>query len=245
MEVSTAKETAPTQESAAPAARHILSHVRFWIVGCGALWLDLWSKEWAFSHLRPREIRPFFAGLFDFRRSLNDGAVFGSFTGQTKVFIVASIFAIAFVVYLFAHSDRTQRSLHIALALILAGALGNLYDRAFVQADVVAYRSGAGEARSIIGSIESHPTEGKFYLRDWPDGDRVRSFVRADVTVRRQGVVRDFIKFVPRFPDWTPKLAGRDIWPWIFNVADAALVCGVGVLLIHTWLDRRFKRSRE
>lgn len=245
MDVSTAKETPAAGGVADLAVRHTASHVRFWVVGCAVLWLDLWSKAWAFSHLRSGEIRPVFSGIFDFRRSLNDGAVFGSFTGQTTLFIVASIFAIAFVVYLFAHSDRAQWSLHVALALILAGALGNLYDRAFLQADVVVVRSDAGQSQSIIGIIESHPEAGKFYLRDWPDGSRVRSFTRADVIVRRQGVVRDFIKFRPKFPDWTPRLARRDVWPWIFNIADAALVCGVGILLIHTWLDRRFKRLQR
>ena len=60
-----------------------------------------------------------------------------------------------------------------------------------------------------------------------------------EVTTRRQGVVRDFIKFVPHFPAWVPRLGGKEIWPWVFNVADAALVCGVCILLIHTWWDRK------
>jgi lipoprotein signal peptidase len=51
-------------------------------------------------------------------------------------------------------------------------------------------------------------------------------------------VVRDFIKFKPR-------IAGRDVWPWVFNVADVALSVGVGILLIHFWMERRRRPAVE
>jgi len=40
--------------------------------------------------------------------------------------------------------------------------------------------------------------------------------------------VRDFLKIV-----W--KIGDRELWPWIFNVADVLLVIGVGLLLITFW----------
>ena len=91
----------------------------------------------------------------------------------------------------------------------------------------------------LIGRIVSGPDDPIVRIGDYPDGANPQSFTRATVTIRRQGVVRDFIKFVPKFPSWVPRFAGRDVWPWVFNIADAALVCGVFLLLIHTWLDRK------
>ena len=142
-----------------------------------------------------------------------------------------------FVLYLFVHSTRWQRVLHVALALILAGALGNLYDRAFVKADVITYQPRFGQEELMIGTVIER-TNTDVVVADYPDGTNVRTLPSSQVTIRRQGVVRDFIKFMRKFPEGFPKLAGRDVWPWVFNIADAALVCGVILLLLSTWLDR-------
>ena len=237
--VSTAKSTEGADDVTASALGDLTAHLVFWFVAVGLLALDLYSKHWVFSTLSSTEVRPVVSGVLDFRCSLNDGAVFGSFTGQTSLFIVASVFALCFVFYLFAQSTRHQRGLHIALAMILAGAFGNLYDRAYVEADVVRYAAENGRTASVIGKIVSEPGSPIVRVGDWPDGHHPHTFNRDEVTIRRQGVVRDFIKFVPRFPSWTPRLGGMEIWPWVFNIADAALVCGVGILLIHTWWDRK------
>ena len=53
-----------------------------------------------------------------------------------------------------------------------------------------------------------------------------------------QPVVRDFIKF-------EVKIAGREIYPWIFNVADAMLVVGVGILLMNFWRERKHHEPAE
>lgn len=227
------------------ASANLWSHLRFWGIAGGILWLDLWSKSRIFSDLAANEIRPVIEGVIDFRRSLNTGAVFGSFNGQTTIFIIASLFAFAFVVYLFMNSSHRQRGLHIALALILSGALGNLYDRAFVIADVVEYKTKSGGTNSFVGSILSKPDDKDLRVGDFPDGTNPRVFDADKVQTHRQGVVRDFIKFVPQFPKGTPKIGGLDMWPWVFNVADAALVIGVLLLLLHTWFDRNPKTSQE
>ncbi len=226
-------------DDALVALRDLPSHLRFWLPAVVVLWLDLWSKAWAFSTLPSDRARSWIDGFVEFRRSLNDGAVFGSFTGYVGVFIVASFLALGFVFYLFARSHRWHRSLHVALAMILAGALGNLYDRGFIVADVAQISTADGQQRSLIGVVLDDSTEGIVRMGDWPDGANPRTLRSDKITLRRQGVVRDFIKIVPRFPRWVPRLGGRDVWPWVFNVADASLVCGVGLLLITGWIDRR------
>ncbi len=218
------------------AIRDVPSHLRFWPIVVVVLVLDLWSKYWAFSSLTPAETWQAVPGVLEFHRSLNDGAVFGSLTGMTRLFVVASLCAFVFVLALFSGSSPKQRSLHVALALVLAGALGNLYDRAFAQADVIAFVDG----RKVIGTVIDQPDATIVKVGAWPDGTGAALYNASDIgKISRQGVVRDFIRFVPRFPAWVPKLAGRDVWPWVFNIADSALVCGVGMLLINFWFDRK------
>lgn len=219
------------------AGRSFSAHLVFWMTVVVLLAVDLWSKAWAFSDLGAREVMSVIPGLLEFRRSLNDGAVFGTFTGQTGLFIVASLFALAFVLYLFLHSSARQRVLHFSLGLILAGALGNLYDRAFVKADVIRISDREGRVQSHIGVIVAE-NETSVSVGDFPDGASPQSFSKAEVEIRRQGVVRDFLKFVPKFPSRWSKLGGIDMWPWIFNVADAALVVGVAVLLLGSIFER-------
>lgn len=238
-----ASQTAGAKAAADTARRNGSSHLRFWLPAIGLLWLDLGSKAWVFRNLKPEEVRPAFPGVLEFRRSLNDGAVFGSFSGYAGVFIVASLFALAFVLYLFINSSPRQRVLHVSLAMILAGALGNLYDRAFMAADVVRFREKTSDRMvSVIGKIVEQTAE-SVRIGDWPDGGRPQPFKRAEVEVRRQGVVRDFIRFVPKFPASVPLVGGMDIWPWIFNVADAALVCGVILLLLTSLFERGHREA--
>ncbi len=220
---------AESSSATASAVRDVASHLRLWPIAVAGLALDLWTKHWAFTHLdpRPNEALQVIPRLLSFRRTLNDGALFGLGKGLWAVFLVASVLALGFVWYLFSQSTRDRRSLHVALALILAGALGNLYDRAFVIVDVV--RTRHGNYTGIIVRETEHTVD----LGTYPDKKLVQRFHR-DVdgaTVKRQGVVRDFIKVEPRF--------GIELWPWVFNVADVLLVVGVGLLLLNFWWERR------
>ena len=233
---------APPDASTPPrAVAHLGAHLRLWVTSLGMLAADLWTKDWAFKHLDPVEPYHVVPRVIDFHRSLNDGAVFGSLTGMVGLFIVASGLALVFVMSLFWSSDARQRSLHIGLGLILAGALGNLYDRAFMKADVIELTSGHRRIGIRVDPPQDWMGEDfALWLGRWPDGKDRRPYRASEITEERNlGVVRDFIKFTPQFPAWMPKIAGRDIWPWVFNIADAALVCGVGLLLINFWTDRR------
>lgn len=63
------------------------------------------------------------------RLTWNHGAVFGIGQGKRTVFIVFSLVAVAVIGGLFVRSRANERVLHVALAAVLAGALGNMYDR--------------------------------------------------------------------------------------------------------------------
>lgn len=59
----------------------------------------------------------------------NEGAVFGLGQGGRWIFIAFSLIASAVILVIFGRSEHRAHGLHLALAAVLAGALGNLYDR--------------------------------------------------------------------------------------------------------------------
>jgi len=62
--------------------------------------------------------------------STNPGVVFGWSMPPWAV-IASTVLTVGLVVWFFAASDRRAWSMHLAMAFILAGALGNLYDRLY------------------------------------------------------------------------------------------------------------------
>lgn len=68
-------------------------------------------------------------GLLNFQLTLNTGAVFGSGQGGRPIFITVSIIAVGVIVVLVYRSPRKAWFYQLGLALILGGAIGNLYDR--------------------------------------------------------------------------------------------------------------------
>jgi lipoprotein signal peptidase len=241
----------PHQPGSAPAGRdpyappgsarwHLASHLRLWPVAVLGLAADLWTKQWAFSSLPPdgEVVIPW---LMSFHRSLNTGALFGLGKGLTPVFIAASFLALAFVLFLFVHSSRDRRSLHVALALVLGGALGNLHDRSFAIADVVTFTVD-GRSQSIVGSVIDADSPRGVLVGSWPDGAHPQ-LVRREwaPSIRSQGVVRDFIRMEPKLTIGERTI---HVWPWVFNIADVLLVAGVGLLMLNFYWERRDERAQ-
>jgi signal peptidase II len=108
--------------------------LRFFGVTAAGLAIDLWTKHLTDVHLAPKspdeigEIARFIPGWLHFEYVRNHGAVFGIGQGARPLFVVVSVAAIAFLSYLFSTSGR-QRGYQILLGILLAGVLGNLYDR--------------------------------------------------------------------------------------------------------------------
>ncbi len=92
------------------------------------LLIDLWTKSAAVEHLRGAPPVRFIPYLLQFEYTENRGAVFGFGQGQQMVFLIVSVAAIAFLIYLFATSGAA-RLYQIVLGMLLAGVIGNMYDR--------------------------------------------------------------------------------------------------------------------
>jgi signal peptidase II len=129
------------------AGRHASAVILFVIVAAALLASDLIVKAVSFERVAgtpvvlerdengqlppapPHEAVTVIPKVLALHLTVNKGAVFGLGQGGRWVFIVFSIVASIVLVAVFARSDAKSRILHIALAAVLAGALGNLYDR--------------------------------------------------------------------------------------------------------------------
>ena len=173
------------------------------LIFTGGLSLDLYSKSAAFRQIGDQPVMldretilrypdwnpPYhepavvIPGVLQFRMVLNRGAVFGIGPGHRWFFVAFTILAVIAALSVFAFRTRSRQVVvHAALACILAGAIGNVYDRI------------------------------------------------------RFGAVRDFVNM---FPDvnlpfgWHWGNGSPEIFPWVYNVADVLLLCGIGLLMIR------------
>ena len=133
-----------------PARRSARALIIFVLVTLGVLAADLALKSWAFEHVAGQPIKlvsmavedhaVFWAfhahepvvvvpRVLNLQLTTNTGAVFGLGRGNRGAFIAVSGVALVVIGVLFARSPAGAWGLHLGLALILAGALGNLYDR--------------------------------------------------------------------------------------------------------------------
>lgn len=118
--------------------------LRFLIPAILGLAADLALKAWSFPDGVPAEpmmgagrspagfVPPevIIPGLLRFTTTINHGAVFGIGQGYVFVFLGFSLVALGIILWAFLTSFKKQWVVHIALGLITAGALGNLWDRA-------------------------------------------------------------------------------------------------------------------
>jgi len=118
-----------------------MAQLRFWLVSTLGLALDLSSKAWAQNALIDAQGHNQPIVLIDeylrFYLRYNAGAAFGLAQGSTVVLIIGSIVTVGLLFWFFATTRADQSAVHIGLAMLLAGALGNLYDRLFHSGLVV------------------------------------------------------------------------------------------------------------
>lgn len=98
--------------------------------------LDQITKQLADAHLRGRGLVTVIDGFFELRYARNPGAFFSigaelDPSVRRVFFVVASLAATALIVRIYARVHEGQAALRWALMLLLAGAIGNLIDRAF------------------------------------------------------------------------------------------------------------------
>ncbi len=135
-----------------PAGRSTKAWALFLGTTAAGLVVDLWSKSAAFaliadapvtirreevmvatnlgSLIPPHDPVVVMPSVLELTLVLNPGAVFGIGAGKRWFFVIFTLFALSLATWIFAKkTDARDRWAHIALALVVSGGLGNLYDR--------------------------------------------------------------------------------------------------------------------
>ncbi len=115
--------------------------IKWIIIILALIGVDQGSKIWITSSLAPGESIPIINNFFHLTYTRNTGMLFGGFEGAAAnyfwVFLIFAVLASGVFGYMFFKSDFNDKKLfvfRIALALLIAGSLGNAIDRA-VQVD--------------------------------------------------------------------------------------------------------------
>ncbi|HEV3028354.1 MAG TPA: signal peptidase II, partial [Planctomycetota bacterium] len=126
----------------------------FFAVALAGAGLDLLTKHLAFEHIQRYQEVTIIDGFFAFGRTTNPGVVFGMGAGAKRIWLAVSVLAVPVILSIFYTVRKPKWILTVALGMILAGTLGNMYDRVFTQAQ---------EVRDFI----------KFYYRPSSGGEKV------------------------------------------------------------------------
>ncbi len=107
----------------------------FWSIALGGTVFDLVTKSVIFAQVGPPDSGPrnIIPKILELRTSENRGALWGfgaDMPGSSMIFAGLSfVAAVAIFYYLFVLGAAASRVLTVALGLIMAGAMGNCYDR--------------------------------------------------------------------------------------------------------------------
>jgi len=93
--------------------------------------VDLWTKALAVARLENATPFRLIPGWLHLTYTENHGAVFGIAQGARPIFLSVSVGAIVFLAFLFMTSGRA-RVYQLILGLLLAGVVGNMYDRMYL-----------------------------------------------------------------------------------------------------------------
>lgn len=168
--------------------------LRFYGVCVAGMAIDIWSKYLAQHHLRGGPGVVVVEGWLHFEWVTNPGAVFGIGAGNRWLFVGVSILAIGFLTYLFAAAHKRQWGYQIILGMLLAGVLGNLYDR-------IMY----GHVRDMFRILPGWQWPGEWQVLGYPP-------------------------------------VNREVFPYVFNVADVLLCTGVTLMLLHAFVHDFVRR---
>lgn len=115
----------------------VLRFVAFSVIATAGLAWDLWTKYTVFEALGQHGVLPIWKGRiggfsvqFQLETALNHGALWGIGQGMTSLFAAFSFVAVGAIAYFVRQGQATSSKwLTVASGLLLAGTLGNLFDR--------------------------------------------------------------------------------------------------------------------
>lgn len=197
------------------------------LVVIALLILDQVIKVYIKTSFQPEEHKYLIGSWFAVHYIENQGMAFGTTFGASiwhklalSIFRVVAIIFIAY--YLIKEARKGAKlSFLIALGFIWAGATGNLIDSMFY--DFFFNFNPCDRFNQLEGSKVM--ADCKDFGRSFPVEVRHRGFLLGNVV--------DMFQFDVLWPKWVPYLGGGQVFPAIFNVADASITVGVATLIIR------------
>lgn len=188
------------------------------------LLIDQWSKIVVKTTMRLGDEFPVLGNWFYIHFVENPGMAFGmEFGGDwgklaLSLFRIVAVFGIGY--YLFKMAKDAHKGFRVCVALIFAGAIGNILDSAF-------YGLIFNESFNQIATF-------------MPEGGGYASFLHGRVVDMFY-----FPLFDGFFPEWFPIWGGEHFMFFrpVFNVADAAI--SIGIALIFIFNKRFFKKEKQ
>jgi signal peptidase II len=183
----------------------------------GILVIDQLTKIWVKTTFELNEPLNVFGDWFRLLYIENQGMAFGTTFGSgwwaklaLSLFRLVAIGGLTYYLILQLKNKSVRTEYIIAVSLVLAGATGNLIDSAFY--DYLFEFDPSSPFNWVLNS------EGEYVMRK-------QGFLFANVV--------DMFQFNARWPEWVPWLGGEDVFGAIWNVADAAITCGVIMVVIR------------
>ncbi|WP_075564495.1 lipoprotein signal peptidase [Ihuprevotella massiliensis] len=155
------------------------------------------------------------ASWFQLRFTENRGMAFGMDFIGTGVLTVFRLCAVAFFIYVLSKEVKKRAPIGfiVCLAMIIAGAFGNIVDNAFYG---LIFTESAPYYAASFGALPAHFV---------PMGQGYGTFLH--------GHVVDMFYFpLFQWPDWVPFLGGGTFFGAIFNFADAAISVGAAAMIL-------------
>jgi signal peptidase II len=195
--------------------------------------LDQVVKIWVKTSFSSDEVRYVFGNWFALHYIENQGMAFGTTFGSSVwhklALSIFRIIAIGFIIYYIIREARKveiRTEYLMAVGLILAGATGNLIDSMFYDLYF-----------NFDPCMPYNGMEGSGIFADCYGFKReVRN------TGFLMGNVVDMFKFQANWPIWVPWIGGSEVFPAIWNLADASI--SAGVILIFIRQKAYFKESK-
>ncbi|MDG2425586.1 MAG: signal peptidase II [Flavobacteriales bacterium] len=167
-------------------------------------------------------------GVFDIQFIENEGMAFGWVLPGIWGKLLLTGFRVGAVALLWVYvrkliAQGATRRVVVSLALVLAGAAGNIIDSLFYGKIFTVSTFGTPASRVFSG-------DGGTGYAAW-----------------FQGNVVDMFHIAVRFPEWFPvsSWVGREVFPPIFNVADMAITFGVVGVILAQWAVQPNRRAGE
>ena len=206
------------------------------------LLIDQIIKIWIKSSFIQGEIpTPLLGDWFQLHYIENPGMAFGTTFGSSmwhklalSIFRIIAILGIGYYIWT-ELKKNVKTDFLIAVGFIFAGAIGNLIDSAFY--DYIFTFDPCNFYNQMEGSgnwVSCSDGHGGNYA---PFEVRHHGFLLGNVV--------DMFQFNATWPSWVPWLGKSQIFPAIWNFADACITCGVGIIIVRnkTYFPKEKKTS--